>query len=69
LNGSLHLYLLDFERLRRGLMMKGVNPNDATLDVAHLLLPGQLSPEETEANVRSLELAGIVKREVPENGP
>ena len=49
--------------------MKGVNPNDATLDVAHLLLPGQLSPEETEANVRLLELAGIVKREVPENGP
>jgi len=63
LNGSLHLYLLDFERLRRGLMMKGVNPNDATLDVAHLLLPGQLAPEETEANVESLIKAGIVKRE------
>ena len=66
MNGSIHLYLLDFERLRRGLMMKGVNPNDATLDVAHLLLPGQLSPEETEANVGALERAGIVKRVKPD---
>ena len=42
--------------------MKGVNPNDSTLDVAHLLLPGQLSPEETEANVESLIRAGIVQK-------
>lgn len=46
--------------------MKGVNPNDATLDVAHLLLPGQLAPEETEANVEALIKAGIAKREEPD---